>query len=224
MPKAFTEHEKNIIRERLVEQGFKQFAAFGLRKTNIEELAAAAGISKGAFYIFYESKEALFMDVAEEVEKVFRRDLLTAIDLPGPSPRARLFHVFKMAFDSLKTIPLLALFSGGDYNLLSRRVPTGKIQEHLGGDLAFMTELVARCQQAGIPIQVSPEEIIGLLFPLVLAKLHEDDFSQGVFPNNLDALLELAAACCLGEVAIQMQDGFVRISSSLKDNDNELNH
>ena len=65
MPKAFTEQEKELIRKRLLEQGYKQFSAYGLRKTNIEEVASACGISKGAFYLFYPSKEALFMDVVE---------------------------------------------------------------------------------------------------------------------------------------------------------------
>ena len=57
MPKAFSEAEKEMIRRKLLEQGYKQFSTYGLKKTNIDELAAAAGISKGAFYIFYESKE-----------------------------------------------------------------------------------------------------------------------------------------------------------------------
>ncbi len=206
MPKAFTEHEKQIITSRLLEAGRKQFTAHGLHKTNVAELAEAASISKGAFYLFYESKEALFMDVAEEVEKEFRQILLAAIDQPGPTPRARLFNLFKLAFDSLKTIPLLTIFSSGDYHRLARRVPAEKIQSHLGADQNFMTELAARCRQAGIPIQLGPEQIIGLLFPLVLAKLREDDFAPGIFPNSLDALLELAAACCLGEIQLQVLD------------------
>ena len=98
MPKAFTQQEKEWIGERLLEQGYKQFSAHGLKKTTIEELAEAAGISKGAFYLFYESKEALFMDVAEQAEKRFRQEVLAAIDMPGPSPRARLFSVLKKAY------------------------------------------------------------------------------------------------------------------------------
>ena len=73
MPRAFSEQEKELIRKRLLEQGHRQFSAYGLRKTNIEELAEAAGISKGAFYLFYASKEAIFMDVVEQVEERFRQ-------------------------------------------------------------------------------------------------------------------------------------------------------
>ena len=44
------------------------------------------GISKGAFYLFYESKEALFMEVVEMVEKRFRQEMLAAVDLRGQRP------------------------------------------------------------------------------------------------------------------------------------------
>ena len=74
MPKGFTEHEKELIRKRLLKEGYKQFSAYGLKKTNIEELAEAAKISKGAFYLFYESKEALFMDVVEVAEQRYRQE------------------------------------------------------------------------------------------------------------------------------------------------------
>ena len=153
MPKGFTEHEKELIRKRLVKVGYKQFSAHGLKKTNIEELAEAAKISKGAFYLFYESKEALFMDVAEWAEQHFRQEILIAIDLPGASPRARLFGIFKKAFALLKTIPILQFFTGNDYDLLFRRIPAEKLQEHLASDRMFFEELFTRCQNAGIPIQ-----------------------------------------------------------------------
>jgi AcrR family transcriptional regulator len=206
MPKAFTEHEKDLIGKRLLEQGYKLFSAYGLRKTNIEELAEAAGISKGAFYLFYASKEALFMDVVEEVERRFRQELLAAVDLPGPSPRARLFALLQHAFHLVKTIPLLQFLTGSDYDLLFRRVPPETFQEHLAHDRAFINELITRCQNAGIPLRIQPEKIISLLYPLVLTILHEDEYS-GVFPlgGSVDVFLELIAAICLGEVELQLQ-------------------
>jgi AcrR family transcriptional regulator len=203
MPKGFTEHEKELIRKRLLEQGYKQFSAYGLKKTNIEELARAAQISKGAFYLFYESKEALFMDVAELAEQRYRQEILAAIDLPGPSPRARLFAVFKKAFALVKTIPILQFFTGSDYDLLFRRVPPEKLEEHLASDRVFFKELIARCQDAGIPIRAQPEEISSLLYPLVLSIMHEDDWGRDTF-GSIDLLLELVAAFCLGEIESQL--------------------
>jgi AcrR family transcriptional regulator len=206
MPKAFTEKEKELIRKRLLEQGHKQFSAYGLRKTNIEELAEASGISKGAFYLFYASKEALFMDVVEQVEQHFRQELIAMVDLPGSSPRARLFAILQHAFHLVKTIPLLQFLTGSDYDLLFRRVPPEIFQEHLANDRVFIIELITRCQNAGIPIRVQPEEMISLLYPLVLTILHEDEYS-GTFPlgGSVDVFLEVVAAIWLGEIELQLQ-------------------
>lgn len=203
MPKAFTEYEKDLIGALLLEQGYKLFSAYGLKKTSIGELADAAGISKGAFYSFYESKEALFMDVVELAEKRFRQDVLAAIDLPGPSPRARLFAVLKKAFTTFKAIPMLQFLTSSDYDLLSRRVSPAKLQEHLASDRVFIEELVARSRQAGIPIQAPAEEIGALFYALVLTVLHEEDFGPNGLRGAVDILLELVAAFSLGEVQLQ---------------------
>ena len=210
MPKAFTEHEKELIGQQLLEQGYKLFSAYGLKKTNVEEIARAAGISKGAFYNFYESKEALFMDVIEQAEMRVRQEIFAVIDLPGPSPRARLFAVLKKAFDLFMAIPILKFFTGSDFDLLFRRIPPEKLKKHLINDKGFIVELVKRCQEAGIPIQVQPDQIIALLYPLVPGILHQDDLLGFNYNGGIDLLLELISAFCLGEVDIQLQNAASR--------------
>ena len=206
MPKAFTQQEKEWIGERLLEQGYKQFSAHGLKKTNIEELAEATGISKGAFYLFYESKEALFMDVVERAEERFRQEVLATIDLPGPSPRARLYAVLHKAFTLWKEIPILQFFTRSDYELIIRRISPEIIQEHLRSDQLFIEELIRRCQKSGIPIRAQADQIRGLLYALFLSSMHQDDFELNIFNGTIDLLVELVAAFCLGEVVSQVNN------------------
>ena len=203
MPKGFSEQEKELIRKRLIEQGYKQFSAYGLKKTSVEELAAGAKISKGAFYLFYDSKEALFMDAVELAEQRYRQKLLATIDKPGPSPRARLYAIFKQSFDVMRSMPILKFITGSDFELIFRKLPAEKLQEHLASDQAFFVELVEHCRNAGIPIKVPPDEIGRLMYPLVMSGLHEDDLSFDNFSGDVDALLELIAAYCLGEVELK---------------------
>ena len=205
MPKAFSEHEKELIGKHLLDQAYRLFSAYGLRKTSIEEIANAAGISKGAFYGFYDSKEALFMDVLEQAETRVRQEIIAVIDMPGPSHRARLFAVMHKAFALFSTIPILRVFTGSDYDLLFRRIPAAKLQEHLASDYLFLEQLIAHCRDSNIPIQVEPGQLIGLLYPLVLALLHQDEVDRYDFANSIDLLLELVAAYCLGEVQIQIR-------------------
>jgi AcrR family transcriptional regulator len=205
MPKGFTDYEKELIGKRLIEQGNKLFSTYGLKKTNDEELAGAAGISKGAFYLFYESKEALFMDVTEQAEELFRKQVLAAVDLPGPSPRARFLEVLKVAFSLLKTIPFLKFISGSDYDVLFRRVPPEKLQQHMVNDRKFFEELIARCWQAGIPVRAQIDDIVALLYAVVMAVLHEDIFGPDILNHAVDLQLDLIAAFCVGEVELQGQ-------------------
>lgn len=202
MPKAFSEQEKQIIQNRLLEQGYKLFSTYGLKKTNVEELSRAAGISKGAFYVFYPSKEALFMDVVEQAETHLRQEILAAVEQPGPTPRARLAGVLKQVFAILETLPVLKSLTGSDFDLVLRRIPPEKLQEHLGSDQVFVAELIAHCREVGIDIRVRPEQLVEVLYPLVLAAVREDGPLSSGFSGRLDVLLELVAAYSLGEIEI----------------------
>jgi AcrR family transcriptional regulator len=203
MPKAFTEQERQGVIERLLAEGYRLFVTYGIRKTSVEELASAAGISKGAFYLFYESKEALFMDVMEQTEQAYRREIMALIGEPGRTPRARLLNIFRKAFGGIKTMPLLQLFSHGDLEYLALRVPPEKIQEHMFSDTKFLDELTVRCREVGIDIVAPPEKVMGLLYTGVFASLQEGAFGLSSLPGDtLDVLLELIAAYCLGEVTI----------------------
>jgi AcrR family transcriptional regulator len=212
MPKAFTEYEKQVIGTRLLEEGQRQFTAYGLKKVRVEELAEAVGISKGAFYLFYDSKEALFMDVIEQAEAGFRAEVLAAVDAPGPgsvppSPRARLTNVLRLAFTVWKQLPLLRQITRADFEMLARRVPAEMVQQHILSDQAFIEELVARCQSAGIPITASVDQISGLVYTGFFASMHEDDFGPQTFPMAIHMLTELIAAFCLGEITMTTPAG-----------------
>ena len=68
MPRGFTEQEKINIRNRLLRSGKEAFGLFGIRKTSVEDLAKESGISKGAFYQFFPSKEDLYFAVIRDYE------------------------------------------------------------------------------------------------------------------------------------------------------------
>ena len=66
MPKGFTYEEKEIITERLMKECKLNWQKYGYKKTSIDTLCQDIGISKGSFYSFFESKEALFYQVIKE--------------------------------------------------------------------------------------------------------------------------------------------------------------
>lgn len=68
MAKGFSEQEKQRIRKRLLAKCAKGWAEHGYKKTSVEELCTKTGISKGAFYLFYDSKESIFCETLALVQ------------------------------------------------------------------------------------------------------------------------------------------------------------
>ncbi len=69
MSRSFTEQEKENIQKRLLHACKQSWTRYGYKKTSVDELCRQAGISKGAFYLFFESKEALFCEVLCSVQE-----------------------------------------------------------------------------------------------------------------------------------------------------------
>ena len=63
MATAFGVAERTEIRSSLRRAAWQHACLEGMKYTSIDRLCAEAGISKGAFYHFYESKELLFLEV-----------------------------------------------------------------------------------------------------------------------------------------------------------------
>ncbi len=205
MTRSFNQQEKEDIRKRLLDLGLKHFSTYGFKKTNVDEIARAAGISKGAFYRFYQSKEMLFMDVIEQVEIRGREEVMKVIDLPGPTPRARLYAILKKAFDLFGEMPIMRFFSAGDFGMLVNQVPTEKFNEHMASDEGFFNQLIEACRLSGIPVKVAAADVVSMLYPLVVAFLMEANSGEMRLTEKMDANLELIAAYCLGEVKLECQ-------------------
>ena len=134
-------------------------------------------------------------------EGQFRQQVLAVVDRPGESSRARLNAIFKQTFSVWKTVPILQFFTTMDVEVLFRRVPAEKLQNHLKADGIFIGELISRCQKAGIPICREAEEISGLLYAILLSVLQETEFGPN-FSGATDVLIELVSAYCLGEIEL----------------------
>lgn len=201
MPKGFSDREKEIIRARLLEKARECFVTFGLKKTSLEDLTQAAGISKSAFYVFYDSKEALFFEILEEAEHEFRELVMTEVPAQvGQAPHQRFKRVFQIAFQLWKTMPILQTVSRADYELLLGKLPPEKIQDHLQSDQVFVFELLERFRQSGVDIAADPGQIAGLMNAMFFVTLHEKDFGPEMYAGTVDLLLDLIAGYCVGEV------------------------
>lgn len=59
------EDNKAAKRARLLQEGARLFAEQGFERTSIEQIAAAADVARGTFYLYYPDREALFGDLLD---------------------------------------------------------------------------------------------------------------------------------------------------------------
>ena len=143
MPRGFTEAEREQVHARLLEAGRASIARVGLRKTTIEAVVRAAGVSKGAFYLFFPSKEALLFAVFGAVEAEVRAEAAAAVGAPGLSPRERIACFLRLQFDALERHPvLMALADPEDAAWLMRAAPPELLAENLADDDRFARSLL----------------------------------------------------------------------------------
>jgi AcrR family transcriptional regulator len=69
MAKSFSDQERETIKAALITECQSSWEKFGYKKTGIDELCTKAGISKGAFYLFFDSKESLFYETIVTVQQ-----------------------------------------------------------------------------------------------------------------------------------------------------------
>ena len=193
MPKAFTEQEKEVIRAQMREKAAKLFEKQGLKKTSLDQIVEAAGISKGAFYLFYESKEEMFMEILEGLETDFRRRILDFTIHPKSNTRRLLAKLFKNVLLTWEEYPLLKNFSRTEYEYLARKLPPQRIRAHASRDNEFVDEFLKKIKRQGVAVKASPRVVSNLMKSLFFVGLHREDLGTDAYVESMEILSDLVA-------------------------------
>lgn len=124
---AFTDLEKRNIKEKLLANCEESWSKLGYKKTSIDDLCAKAGISKGAFYLFYPSKEDLFYDVITNIQA--RLINLTRITLGDTPTKEQLCNTLKLIYREYIKIPFVFEVRSPDFIAFMNKLPKEKIDE-----------------------------------------------------------------------------------------------
>ena len=57
------------------------FTEQGFKKTNVSQITEMAGVATGTFYLYYPSKESLFMEIYMEENKKLKRAIMEDVDM-----------------------------------------------------------------------------------------------------------------------------------------------
>ena len=190
MPKAFTQSQIEQIRFALLQKGREYFIRYGLKKTSVDDIARAVGIAKGSFYRFFDSKEALLLEIHKASEEKLRTDLMCKFEkIKEPDEKLRFF--LKSSFAILEEDPLiLAVFGRGELDSFSGFISSKQYEEHYRENIVFMKDLIQRWQEEGIIRQVDAEVTGNLIASAFFIYLQKETLGTEMYNKVTDMLIE----------------------------------
>jgi AcrR family transcriptional regulator len=186
MPKAWSEREKEFIKKTLLSEGKTLFEKYGLHKTTVDEIVNAAQISKGSFYIFYQSKEELYFDVLDSVEQELREKIFENLFKPELDRRDSFKSFLLQMVEILTTMPIYEQMNAANYELLLRKLPEETLQNHMNRDQENLAKYFVDWMDKGWMRKVDPDALNGLLLALIQFVMHREEFGE-----NFEATKEL---------------------------------
>jgi len=181
------------------EKGKALFEKQGVKKTSVDELTEAVGISKGAFYLFYESKEELFLEILEQLEQEIQTKILEFSIQPKANTKKNVSDLLKTFLFTRDAYPLLKNFGKSEFEYLLRKVPPEWAIQHANKDEAFINQFIKKIKQEGIVVKASPRVVSNLIKTLFFVGLYLPELGQEAYEETLDVMIDLVAGYIVGE-------------------------
>ncbi|OXM42980.1 TetR/AcrR family transcriptional regulator [Amycolatopsis alba] len=193
MPTPFSAEDRARITERLLDAGRDLFAAQGLRKTSLDDLAAPAGIAKSSFYAFFDSKEALYLELMLRQAPRLHEHLAEVLD-KAENARGALGGFLRATVRMLDENPLYR-------RLVTHPEEMRAVARRMGPDEMARAErmlplpgFLEAARGKGELVEADDDELIGVLQAVLLLPMHREDIGEQRYPAVLDRLVDIVAA------------------------------
>ena len=122
MPKKYSEVEKTNIKRDLRLHAERSLFHKGVKGTSVDELVKLAMIPKGTFYLFYETKEALFFDVLVSFRHQMQDEMMAMLqELDENHIVTSLTTVFAYLIENMYRRGIFRLLNEEEMHMISRK-------------------------------------------------------------------------------------------------------
>lgn len=196
MATAFNQQQRAQIQSALMKAATDCAATLGMRKTTVEQLSEAAGISKGAFYKFYECKETLFLDVLENLhEQMYGSAERVMLSNPSLCKRERVALAVKQVLRELESHRMIAFFQD-DLPALLRKLPKEELKEHYHSDVEHIKRLLEKGQ---LDLTRTVETACTVVMILLRSLTTKVSFGGEPYDEAIELLIDGACAMLIKE-------------------------
>ena len=171
--------ERKARRRRIQEAARLVFAERGYAKTSIERVARQASLSVGAIYLYFSSKEDLYLSLLEETLDVFDTELGKIRARADMAPEAQLqaawSFLVQWAVSDVEGTRILRLLSQPNVNKQLSDEVSANLSRGLGQVRQYITSIIDAGIATGGYKAAHAEEAADLLWALFLGLLQQTD-------------------------------------------------
>ena len=178
-------------REDILRCGRELFSTKGFKATNIAEITKMAGIATGTFYIYYPSKEKLFMEIYLEENAKLAKKVMDSINLDD-EPTKLILQMLALNMAGMQSNPILSQWYNRDvFDKIERLY-----REENGLDsVDFLYKefilIVQKWQLEGkMRNDISSEMIMAMFGAIITVGTHKEEIGLQYFPKVQDYMTE----------------------------------
>ena len=193
------ERERHARREQIVEAAKEVFGEKGFMAATAEEIARRAEVAVGTLYLYFKSKEEMYVSLLFEGLDLFRQELERIQGLPlRPDEKLRAFwdflYTFYARYPAYYRI-VSFLHTAGLREAVSRDL-LEEVKRRTGRNFSLAARLVRQGMMAGIFRPGDPREVVDFLWALLtgLVQLMEIRRNLGLAVGDLAELHKNAFA------------------------------
>ncbi len=169
--------------ERILEAASDLFAHYGYDKTTMEDIARAAGVSKGAIYLHFRGKEDLFDALIARESDILQLLIMQRLEA---EPRLNIFSLYRHSIEAALERPVMRALMISDNRVLGDFMRRMKSAPQYEETMGFRTDFVQQLQQAGmIRADVDPEALSAVLMAIKFGYLSLPDLLDNAPPPEV---------------------------------------
>lgn len=169
--------------------GRQMFSEYGFKETSVAAIAKAAGLATGTFYLYYESKEALFLDVYNEENIQLKKHILSEVDLTS-DPMGTIQRIMQLNYEGILANPILREWYNRDvFSKIEKSFRETNSLNHVNFLYGDFIEIIRGWQNNGLLRKdIQPEMIMAMFHALIVVETHKEEIGIEFFPELIEQL------------------------------------
>lgn len=163
----------------------------GFKNTNVSAITKKSGIAAGTFYLYYPSKDKLFMDIFLEENAKLKKRIMETVDLDA-EPMKVMQEMMYLNFKGMSENPILKEWYNREvFNKIEQNYREENGLEHTNFMYDTFLKVVKKWQEDGkMRNDIDAEMIMAIFSALINIDLHKEEIGLKYFPKVLEYMAE----------------------------------